>query len=486
MRRPGCPFPFSDVTAPAAPAQHTHEAAGGHAAPAVGARALAALAGPILVSQLAVLGLAVIDTVMAGRLSATDLAAVAVGMSIYASVFIGMNGVLQALTPIAGHHYGAGRWRDIGLDLAQGHWLALAMAALGMPVLLFPDPWLRYAGVDPAVATIARDYLLIIAFALPGSLLARSYIAVNSAVSRPNVAMTINLAMLAAKVPLNYLFMHGAGPLPALGGAGCALASAALLWGNAAANALVWRLDPFYDRFRLHRARFAWPDRARQKELLRLGLPSGATLLIEVTSFTFIAILVARLGAVTLGGHQILANLVSLLFMLPLSLGIATSVLVSQCLGAGAPRLARQVALRGWRIAVGAGLVAAALTWLAREPIIRAYTTDPAVIEFALALMTLAALFHAFDALQGVAGMILRGYKVAVVPMLIHSAALWGIGLVGGYLLAYHSRFGVDHGGATAFWAAAVVGLALAGIALTVLAERVSRGAITRAGSQVQ
>jgi multidrug resistance protein, MATE family len=451
------------------------------APPAVGARALWTLAGPILVSQLAVMGLAVIDTVMAGRLSASDLAAVAIGMSLYTTVFIGMNGLLQALTPIAGHHFGAGRNREIGLDLAQGLWLALAMSVVGMPLLLFPAPWLRLLGVTPDVAAVARDYLALIAFALPGSLIARSYIAVNAAVSRPQVQMVINLAMLAAKAPLNALFMYGAGPVPALGGAGCALASALLLWGSAAANALAWRLDPFYAPYRLHGVRFVGPDRARLRSLLRLGLPMGATLLVEVTSFALIAVLLARLGAVTLGGHQIVANLVSLMFMLPLSLGIATSVLVAQSLGAGSPRRARQVALRGWRLSVGASLVMALACWFARKPVVGAYTTDAAVAEMVLSLMALAMVFHAFDGAQSAAGSVLRGYKVTWLPMLIHSAALWGVGLVGGYLLAYRSALGASLGGAASFWLAATVGLALTAVALSLLANRVSRQAISDA-----
>lgn len=445
-------------------------------APGVSLRDLLRLALPLLVSQFAVMGLPLIDTVMAGRLSATDLAGIALGMGIYASVFIGMNGVLQALTPIAGHHYGAGRWRDIGLDLAQGHWLALAMSVLGLPLLIFPAPWLALAGTDPEVAAVTREYLLYMAFGLPGSLMARSFIAVNAAVSRPNVSMAINLGILAAKAPLNLLVMYGAGPLPALGGAGCGLATALLLWTNAGANALIWKLDPFYDRYRAPR-RWVPIDLARQRELLRLGLPSGGSLLIEVTSFTFIAILVARLGAVTLGAHQIIANLVSLMFMVPLSLGIATSVLVAQSLGAGDPRAARRVALRGWRLGMVAGISAAIALWIAREPIIGAYTTDAAVAAVALSLMALAALFHGFDAMQGAAGLVLRGYKVAFVPMLIHGAALWGIGLIGGYWLAYHA--GVPAlAGASGFWTAAVAGLVVAGIALTALADRVSRLAI--------
>jgi multidrug resistance protein, MATE family len=444
-------------------------------APAVGSRALLGLAGPILVSQFAVMGLGLIDTVMAGRLSARDLAAVALGSSIYASIFIGMNGVLQVLTPIAGHHYGAGRWREIGHTQVQGQWLAMALSLIGIVALLMPGPWLALAGADPAVADITARYLGWIALGLPAALMTRVYVGINAAVSRPGVAMTINLALLAAKVPLNALFLHGAGPLPAMGGAGCAAASAVLLWVGAVLNIVVWRLDPFYQRFRIDAlTRPAW---RRQKEILRLGLPSGLSLLIEVTSFTFMAILIARLGAATLAGHHIIANLVSLLFMLPLSLGIATSVLVAQSLGAGRPDLARRVALRGWRIAAGTGLALALAVWLGREAIVSGYTTDAEVARLALSLMGIAALFHAADALQGCAGQILRGYKIVLLPMLIHSAALWGVGLIGGFVLAYRTSLGAELGGAQSFWLSALVGLGLTAIALSVLAERVSRDA---------
>ena len=444
-------------------------------APAVGSRALLGLAGPILVSQFAVMGLGLIDTVMAGRLSARDLAAVALGSSIYASIFIGMNGVLQVLTPIAGHHYGAGRWREIGHTQVQGQWLAMALSLIGVVALLMPGPWLALAGADPAVADITARYLGWIALGLPAALMTRVYVGINAAVSRPGVAMTINLALLAAKVPLNALFLHGAGPLPAMGGAGCAAASAVLLWVGAVLNIVVWRLDPFYQRFRIDAlTRPAW---RRQKEILRLGLPSGLSLLIEVTSFTFMAILIARLGAATLAGHHIIANLVSLLFMLPLSLGIATSVLVAQSLGAGRPDLARRVALRGWRIAAGTGLALALAVWLGREAIVGGYTTDAEVARLALSLMGIAALFHAADALQGCAGQILRGYKIVLLPMLIHSAALWGVGLIGGFVLAYRTSLGAELGGAQSFWLAALAGLVLTAIALSALAERVSRDA---------
>src|SRR5262245_10553446 len=172
----------------------------GIAAPDVGTRALLRLAGPIFVAQLAVMGLAVIDTMMAGRLSATDLAAVAVGSSIYVSVFVAFMGILQALTPIAGHHYGANRYTQIGADLVQALWLSIFLSLIGFAVLARPDPWLRLAGAPPEVARVASIYLNAVVCGMPAALATRAFVALNSAVSRPKVTMAIQLIALLAKV----------------------------------------------------------------------------------------------------------------------------------------------------------------------------------------------------------------------------------------------------------------------------------------------
>jgi MATE family multidrug resistance protein len=443
------------------------------AAPRTDTRALLRLAAPIMVSQLAVMGLAVIDTVMAGRLSAVDLAAVAIGASIYGIVYVTGMGVIQALTPIAGHHFGAGRHRQVGIDLGQMLWLCGVLVLLGCPLLWFNGPWLRAAGASAEVQQIAAHYLSAVAVGLPAALFTRAYFAVNSAVSRPQVTMVLHLLALATKVPLNLLFMHGAGPLPALGGAGCGVATAVICWMLWAASAALWRLDPHFRRF--HSPARHGPRWSRLRELLRLGLPGSGSLLIEVSSFTLIALALARLGAETVGGHQIVANLISVLYMVPLALGVATGVLVAQCLGAGAPRQARQVALRGFRITMGlAALLALALVLL-RQPLIGAYTTDSGVAQVALSIVGLAALFHLFDAAQGLAGFVLRAYKVAFVPMLIHGATLWIVGLMGGYALAYRSDLGAGLGAASSFWLAATIGLLLTAVALGALADHVSR-----------
>jgi multidrug resistance protein, MATE family len=447
--------------------------------PDTSSRALIRLAWPLFIANLAVIGNATIDAVMAGRLSATDLAAVAVGSSIYVTIYIGFMGVLQGLSPIAGHHYGAHRWRAIGDDVQQALWLSLMLTAAGLPLLLSTDLWLGFARSDDAVGRVAAMYLQAVAFGFPAALATRVFVTLNAAVSRPKVTMVINVTALALKVPLNLVFMHGAGPVPALGGAGAGVATALLAWLMLAMSLAVWRFDPFYARFRgdeVHGPRWA-----ALRGQLKLGVPIGLSTLFEVTSFTFMAVLIARLGTAAVAGHQIVANLVAILFMVPLSLGVATSVLVAQSLGANEPKAARRAALRGFRVALGVAVTAVALLWLLREAIVGLYTNDPAVAAVALSLFGLAALFHLFDAGQGVAAFVLRGYRSTFWPMVIYGVALWGIGLGGGYWIGLNATpFGPPRG-PLGFWEAATAALALTTFLLCPLAAAVSRKHAARA-----
>ena len=430
----------------------------------------------MFIAQLAIVASSGIDTAMAGRLSAVDLAGVALGMNVYVSVYIACTGVVTAVGPIAGHHFGAGRLHAIGHDVGQALWLAAAFSVAGVGLLVWTEPWFAVARAPDEVTHITTPYLRAVAAGLPAALGARVFVALNSAVSRPRVTMAIHLIALALKIPLNALFMHGVGPLPALGGAGCGVATAVLAWLTLALSFAVWRLDSYFARFRA-RSRWRWngPEWTRQRELLKLGIPMGIAILFEVSSFTFMGILIARLGAQTLGAHQIVANVVSILFMVPLSIGFAAAALTSQALGAGRPRDARRVAVRALKLSLALALALAAVVWLARAQIVAIYTVEAEVAGIAAMLLALGTAFHLFDALQGAAFQTLRGYKVATVPMLIYGTCLWGIGIGGGDWIAYSATpFGPPMG-AAGFWSAAVFGLGAASALLVALLLAVSR-----------
>ncbi len=433
-------------------------------------RRIVPLAWPVFIGQLAVLGFGTIDTVLVARHSPTDLAALAVGGASYITVFIGLMGVVLAISPIVGQLYGAQRLHEAGRQVWQALWLALGLALLGCLLLAFPAPFLALSKAGPEVAGKVRGYLLALAVALPASLLFTIYRGFNTAVSRPKAVMALQLGGLALKVPLSLALVSGLPSLgiPAMGVVGCGIATALAMWAQTLVAALILRRDPFYRRFDLLAPDVRRPHGPSIRALLRLGVPMGLGIGVEVTGFAFMAIFISRLGETPVAGHQIAANLVSLLFMLPLALGNASSTLVAQRIGAGDMADARRLCWHGLQFAVGVAALVGAAVFIGRQQVLQLYTGNPAVVAAALPLLAWVALFHTADAAQAVAAFVLRAWRIATLPTLIYVLALWGVGLGGGYVLAFNLGGAVpaDWQGARGYWIASTVGLMLSALGL--------------------
>lgn len=431
-------------------------------------RRLLPLAWPVFIGQVAVLAFSTVDTIVVARHDALDLAALAIGGASYITIFVGLMGVVLAVGPIAGQLYGANRLHECGAQLHQAIWLALGCAALGSVALLFPQPFLALAQADASVAAKASSYLGMLALALPPALVFTAFRGFNTAVSRPKIVMLLQLGGLALKVPLTAALVFGVPSLglPSLGVAGCGLATAIVMWSQAAVGWWIVRHDPFYARFGLQRG-FSRPAQAPLLALLRLGVPMGGSILIEVTGFTFMTFFIARLGAGPVAGHQIAVNVVSLMFMMSLAIANASSTLVAQRVGAGDIADARRIGWHGVEIGTAVAALLGAAVFVLREPILRVYTDDAAVIAAALPLLAWVALFHVADAAQTVAAFVLRAWRIATVPLIVYVLALWGVGLGGGYWLAF---VWADAPrllqGAQGYWAASTAGLTLAAFAL--------------------
>ncbi len=439
-------------------------------------RRITHLAAPVLVGQLAVIAFGVIDTIMSGRASATDLAAVGLGGSIYVTVYVSLMGVLQALAPVAGQLYGANRSAEIGAEVRQAAWLGVALAIPGMLLLLFPAPLLEFAKAPPELVEKASHYLHIGAYGLPAALGFRIYMALNNALSRPVMVTVLQIAGLALKIPLNAWFIEGGYGLAPMGGPGCALASTLISWIWFLSGLAILLRGTAYRSLEIF-TRWEWPRWDRIQPLLRLGLPMGLTYLIEITSFTLMSIFITRMGTDTLAGHQIIANLSAVAYMMPLSLSIATSTLVAQSIGARDMAAARRIGWRGIRLGAGLALLTGTLLWLLREPLLHAYVSDPAVIAKALPLMLFVAFYQAFDAVQVMSAFILRAYKIALIPTLIYAGSLWGVGPGGGYVMGFGliDALPAFTRGASGFWLANSISLAIAGTLLVRYFMRVSR-----------
>ena len=421
------------------------------------------LAGPILVGQLAVIAFGVLDTAMTARYSAEDLAALAMASAIFISIYVGLTGVVSALAPIAGQLFGAKRYSEIGEEVRQATWLALGLTILGCFILLNAEHILAISRVSPEIEDKAKLYLNILAIGLPASMAMRVLMALHNAVSRPAIITAVQLIGLALKLPLNLLFIYGGFGIEAMGGPGCAVATVIINWSWLLMTLGIILLDSFYRPFKMFE-RFSLPDWHRIWTLLKLGTPIGFSYLIEVTSFTFMSLFIARLGTTALAGHQIVANMGTVIYMVPLSLSIATMTLVSQSIGANKPERAEEI---GWSSVVFTTVSCITIgiaVWVFRMQLLDLYDPPAAVKVFSIPLFLFIAFYQVFDALQVTAAFILRAYRIAFLPMLIYAGSLWGVGLGGGYLMGFNVFGNTPEflQGANGFWAGNSISLGLA------------------------
>ena len=424
------------------------------------------LATPIIIAQLANTAMGFVDTVMAGRVSPQDLAAVALGNSIWVPVFLLMTGILLATTPKVAQRFGAGVHNEIGPLVRQALWLALAVGIAAAVLLWNAQAVLRVMNVDPALIDPAMGYLRAVACGFPAVALYHVLRCFSDGLGHTRPSMVIGLLGLALNIPLNYIFIYGKFGIPAMGGVGCGWATG-LVMGFMFLSMLWWvKWAPFYQPSKIF-SHFEWPHWPVLKRLLSVGLPIGIAVFAESSIFAVIALLIGGLGATVVAGHQIALNFSSMVFMIPYSLGMAATVRVGQALGRGEPREARFAAGVSMGAALAYACLSASLMLLLREQIAQIYTPDRAVIAVATTLIVYSALFQFSDAIQVTAAGALRGYQDTRMTMILTLFAYWGIGLPVGYALGLTDWLG-EPSGPSGLWQGLVVGLTCAAVMLTI------------------
>ena len=429
----------------------------------------------VLAGQLAVMAFGVADTIVAGRHSAEALAALSIGAAIFISIYVALMGMLQALLPIWAEQHGAQEQRAIGVSLRQSLYLCAMATLAGMAVLLSPGAILRWTEVPAALRGDVESYLTIVAFALPAALLFRIYSTLNQALGRPQLVTWLQVGSLGIKIPLSIWFTFGGGGLPAMGVVGCAWATLVVNVSLLGLAMGMLRTQAMYRPLDIWRT-LERPDWAHIGRFARLGVPAGLSILVEVTSFTLMALFIARQGTLASAAHQIASNLTAVLYMVPLSLAIATSARVSYWRGAGQEAQARSVAWMGFWMAAGLGMALALLLLLARQPLAGLYSTSAEVVALTTSLLLWVAGYHVADALQTLCIFVLRCYRITFAPLAVYCVLLWGGGLAGGYLLAYRGVAGLGPLASPApFWAASAVALAVTAVTFSIMLLRALR-----------
>jgi multidrug resistance protein, MATE family len=424
---------------------------------------------PVVIGNLLQISMSVVDTLMAGNLSPGDLAAVAVGGSLFMPVFIFGAGILMGLSPIVAQHFGRRELHLIGKSTRQAFWLALIISIPSVVVLRNTGPVLAMLSIDPEIIPLTLGYMDAISYGVPFLYLYLALRYFNEGISVTRPAMYVGFLGLFFNIIGNYTLMFGKFGFPRLGAVGTGYASAIVMLIMFVALLLYTARKKAYHRFELFTA-IRYPERKYIGELLRIGVPIGISMTMEVTMFAVVGLLMGSLGAFVVAAHQIALNFSSVTFMLAFGLSAAITVRVGQVTGKSGIKEARFSGFTGIAMASAFMCFTALIMYLFPGQIVSVYTDDPELRSLAVQLLYMAAIFQVSDGLQVSGSGALRGLKDTRVPMIVNLIAYWIVGLPLGYYLGIIRQWGPE-----GLWIGLIAGLTVAAVLHNLRFHRLTR-----------
>jgi len=413
---------------------------------------------PILVTQLGLYAMNLTDTIMSGWVSKQDLAGVAIGSSLWMPIITGINGILLAVTPIVSQMVGSGKQSGIARFISQALYVSfmVAMAVVIAGFFLF-KPVIGLMELEDKVAHIAYYYLVALLFGIVPLFASNVLRYFFDAQGFTRISMFITLLAVPFNILLNYVFIFGKFGVPAYGGIGSGYATAITYWLILLISIVMTFKMPAVRSYRLF-IEWAAPSLKAWKEIFTIGIPIGLSIFFEVSIFSVVTLLMGMLfDTGTIASHQIALSFSSLVFMVPLSISMALTIVVGFSVGSGKMKAARQYSLLGVGGGIGLMGLAAFVLFFLREPIAYLYTQDSEVAVLAAQFLIFAIFYQISDAAQASLLGVLRGYKDVQMPFLIAFVSYWIVGLPSGYLLSAYTNMG-----AYGFWAGIIIGLTFA------------------------
>lgn len=415
---------------------------------------------PILVTQLALFSMTFFDTTMSGKASSIDLAGVAIGSSLWVPIYTGMNGILLAITPIVSQALGKNETKQIRTYVMQAIYLAFFVGICIIVAGTFLiNPILQKMHLDADVAQIAINYLTALSIGIIPLFISNVLRSFIDALGKTKVTMIITLISLPVNIFFNYVLIFGKLGFPRLGGVGTGFATAITYWFILIITTLIVWKTPTFSTFRIFTVMKI--SLQKWKEIMKIGIPIGLAIFVEVSIFSVVTLLMSQYDTITIAAHQTAMNFASFLYMIPLSLSMAITIIVGFEVGAKRYKDAKTYSFMGLAVALCMAFVTCAILLLFRQEVAQLYSDDPKVIELATSFLLFALGFQFFDATLAPIQGALRGYKDVNVTFFATIMAFWVIGLPTGIYLNTLSQFG-----AYGYWIGLIIGLAFGAVFL--------------------
>ncbi|MFE8702801.1 MATE family efflux transporter [Cytobacillus sp. FJAT-54145] len=418
---------------------------------------------PILITQLGMFSMVFFNTIMSGKYNPSDLAGVAIGSSIWNPIFTGLSGILLAVSPIAAQRFGEKKNREVSSVVTHGIYLALIIALLVIFLGFFLlSPILNGMNLPTAVHETAFDYLVGLSFGIIPLFMFNVLRSFIYALGKTRIVMFILLMALPINFFFNYVLIFGKWGFPELGGAGGGYASSITYWVILGMSIYIIKTkEPFSAHIVL--SDFKEFSFEKCKEILKIGVPMGFSIFFETSMFAVVTILISKFNITTIAAYQTALNVVAFLYMIPISISMALTVLVGYEVGAKRYQDAKTYSWLGISISILIATITGLLVVFFRYDVAGFYSNEAAVISLTGTFLIYALFFQVSDAIQVTALAALRGYKDVNIAFIMTLIAYWLVCLPVGYLLANYTSFG-----ATGYWIGLTSGLLAAGIGLSI------------------
>ena len=420
-------------------------------------REFVSLGFPMLLSQVALQLIGFNAVIQSGNYSKEVLAGILMANAIWFPIFLSLGGLIFFVTPMVAQLYGANKLNQIGPLIRQAYWLVIPIIVIGMAILFVAPLALGYIGISDEIRFHAQQYLSTFMFAIPAILLAQPLRSLTEGIKRPLPVTLTNFLMLLMAIIGNYLFIFGNYGFPEMGAKGSGLSAIIGTWTALFVLLIYIKFSKAYEPTEFFK-KIDLPSLSTIKEILNGGLPMGISNFIELSMFSGATLILGRLGADVVSAHGIALNIGGLLFMVPLSVGMASSVIVGNKIGEKNLVGARYSSFYSLKFGCALGLINSIILLSFSDLLVSFFTQDPNVLQLGIILLMFAAVFQIADALVIGAQGSLRGYKVTLMPMFIMLISYWVFALPFGYSLAVTDFWNVQLG-APGMWTGMCIGL---------------------------
>ena len=412
---------------------------------------------PIVLGQLGIVVVGLVDNIMVGHFSTSDLAAASFVNSVFnIPILFGM-GFSYGLTPLVGQFFGRGdKFRVGGLlrnsllaNFMIGLFLSVAMGIMYLNV--------HRMGQPEELLPLIRPYFLLQLTSLVFVMMFNSFKQFADGITDTKTSMWIMLSANLLNIIGNSLLIYGVWGLPALGLTGAGISTLASRIFMFVAFAILFFRKQSYRRYLVgyHRTTYNTGD---LKVLNRMGMMVGLQMGMETALFSISGVMIGWLGTVPLAAHQVVASISTLGFMVYYGVGSAVSIRVSNFFGRGDIAGVRRATLAGTHLLGLLAISVSVFFLLVREHIGWLYTSSEDVVNLVAVLMVILVFYQFGDSLQIIFANALRGVADVTSMAVISFIGYFVIALPVSYICGFVLDWGIE-----GIWLGYPVGLTLTG-----------------------